>query len=129
MLKTELNGANSSASRSQEGLNGGAPNTVIKGLVIDGFANTDGIGILPDSGTLRNVRIEGNFVGTDPSGTQALGNHPDGVSLFQTSDSTVGATRPISATSSPATSLLASTSKALPSRAARRTTTPCKATS
>jgi len=56
------------------GLSVYAPDVVIRGLVVNGFSW--GIGA---AGNASNTRIEGNFVGTDPSGTKALGNTYDGI--------------------------------------------------
>ncbi len=46
-------------------------NITVRGLVINRFS-ADGIRIAAGLGT--NNKVEGNFIGTDPSGTQALGN-------------------------------------------------------
>ena len=84
-----------SLSNHKGGLTVGAPNSVVKGLVINrlpGFM--PGIEVSPfESGnTPNNVRIEGNFVGTDPSGTLDEGNGGPGVNLTGASGSTVGGT-------------------------------------
>jgi CSLREA domain-containing protein len=88
-LVMELNG---SAAGSADGLEIGAGGggSVIKGLVINRFSN-QGIDVLSDAPT--NVRIEGNFVGTDPSGTTALPNRGDGIEM-DASDSAVGGSTP-----------------------------------
>jgi CSLREA domain-containing protein len=71
VLKIELDGSGGdSASGSRSGLRIGAPNSVVRGLVINRFSYS-GISITNQS---KGVRVEGNFIGTDPSGTQALGN-------------------------------------------------------
>jgi hypothetical protein len=68
---------------------------VVKGLIINRFALTDGIGIVPmgdatvSDEDVRDVRVEGNFIGTDPTGTLDRGNL-SGKALFAASDSTVG---------------------------------------
>jgi hypothetical protein len=55
----------------------GSSENVIRGLVINGFSG-DGIVVSGDTSSgatvANNNRIEGNFVGTDPSGEQDLGN-------------------------------------------------------
>jgi CSLREA domain-containing protein len=64
--------------------------SVIKGLVINRFG--EGIDIHGD--TVGN-RIEGNFIGTDPTGTIAKGNTDDGVNIFGgASENVVGGTTP-----------------------------------
>jgi len=79
---------------------------------------------------VRNVRVEGNLIGTDPAGTPDRGNL-SGIALFAASDSTVGGASPSSATSSPAKPGRASSSKALAavSVPVARTTTRSGATS
>ena len=68
-----------------------ASNSVIKGLVINSFG--EGVQVINATGN----RIEGNFVGTDPSGTQDLGNG-GGVTIFSggvtvpSTNNTVGGT-------------------------------------
>jgi len=71
---------------------------VVKGLVINRF-NSDAIDIEPGRGqgpedVLTNVRIEGNFLGTDPSGTIDRGNGLNGVFIFDGSYNTIGGTSP-----------------------------------
>ena len=73
-----------------------ASNSVVKGLVINNFPGIP-IEIAPDDNpsvtneVVKNVRIEGNFVGTDPTGTLDKGN-AGGVDLFAASNNTVGGT-------------------------------------
>ena len=93
VLKVQLNGT----SVSQSGLRiSGSSGSVIKGLVINRFG-ANGIQIFGDS--IGN-RIEGNFIGTDPTGTLDRGNHTNGVSAFSdggvTSETVVGGTTPAS---------------------------------
>jgi hypothetical protein len=77
------------------GLKVAAPNSVIKGLVINRVSGR-AIEITPESLTdvVTNVRIQGNFIGTDPSGTLARPNGVTGVgvSLLSVSENTVGGT-------------------------------------
>jgi len=70
------------------GLTVSAQNSVVKGLVINRFAEQDAISVRPQA---TNVRIEGNFLGTDPSGTTARGSDV-GVFILGASDNTVGGT-------------------------------------
>lgn len=86
----ELDGSNAG---SAAGLRITTSNTVVKGLVINRFS--DGIVV---SG--NDNRVEGNFIGTDPSGTIDLGNRANGVFLIfstgqlVTSNNTIGGTSP-----------------------------------
>ena len=68
-----------------------ASNVVVRGLVINDF-NTGvggGTGIFTEG---ANTRIEGNFIGTDPSGTLARFNGGDGVSVSGLNATVGGAT-------------------------------------
>lgn len=87
VLKVELDGTNVP---SENRLEIGASNSVIRGLVINRF----GVGIAIPSDFVGR-RIEGNFIGTDPTGTLDQGNAIDGVSIFAGASETVvgGSTR------------------------------------
>ncbi len=96
-LKVVLDG--SAAGSGADGLRiEGASNSAIKGLVINRFSS-DGIDVLGGgaSGTV-GTRVEGNFIGTDPTGTLDRGNGQDGVSVFaqDVSQTVVGGTTPAS---------------------------------
>ena len=84
VLLIELDG--SSTGSFSNGLPIRASNVVVRGLVINGFAT--GIGT---SGA--NTRIEGNFIGTDPSGTIERGNRSEGVAVLGL-NATVGGVMP-----------------------------------
>jgi CSLREA domain-containing protein len=85
-LKIELNGANAGSSSS--GLTVGAANSVVKGLVINSFSR---VGIYITGGT--GSKVEGNYVGTDATGTQDLGNVFHGVAIGDDApNNTVGGT-------------------------------------
>ncbi|HEX5700918.1 MAG TPA: hypothetical protein VFX77_09735, partial [Rubrobacter sp.] len=86
-LLIELNGTDAGAASGLQ-IGAGGSGSVVKGLVINRFSN-QGIDVFSSSAALTNVRIEGNFVGTDPSGTEALGNRGDGIEM-DASDSVVG---------------------------------------
>jgi CSLREA domain-containing protein len=88
-LMIELNGGAAGAADGLE-VGAGGSGSVIKGLVVNRFAN-QGIEVLFDGPT--NVRIEGNFVGTDASGTAALPNRGDGIEM-DASNSVVGGSTP-----------------------------------
>jgi CSLREA domain-containing protein len=65
-----------------------ATGSVLRGLAINRFTN--GISIV----NARGVRVEGNFLGTDPSGTLDRGNGNSGVFYNNAVDSTIGGTVP-----------------------------------
>jgi len=83
VILIELSGASNTGSFS-EGLDIETSNVVVRGLAINRFFN--GINIEPGTG----VKIEGNFIGTDPSGTLDRGNTNDGVQINGGSKHTVG---------------------------------------
>lgn len=85
-LLIELNGKNTIS----RALNIFTSDTVVKGLVINRFTNI-AIEVAPFGDLLTDVRIEGNFIGTNAAGTSDLGNLV-GVDLFATANSTVGGT-------------------------------------
>lgn len=91
-LLVQIDGTNAGRDSASGGLTINASNTVVKGLVINRVTNSPGIEIAPGAfgEVVRNVRIEGNFIGTDPSGTLARGNGLAGVDLFAVSESIVG---------------------------------------
>ena len=74
----------------QEGLIIDASNVVVRGLAINRFL-AHGINVVGGAGT----RIEGNFLGTDASGTLDRGNSASGVNIeFGSRQATVGGTEP-----------------------------------
>jgi CSLREA domain-containing protein len=85
-LTIQLDG--SAAGQSAVGLYVAAPDVVVKGLVINRF-EFEGILVGPKA---ANTRIEGNFVGTDPSGTKAPGYSGTGVVVW--GGATVGGPEP-----------------------------------
>jgi hypothetical protein len=71
---------------------GGLAMTIlVKGLAINRFAGS-GISITCGSATNASVVIQGNRIGTDPSGTQALGNGTGVYSLWSPAHVTIGGT-------------------------------------
>jgi len=88
VLNIELNGTNANGGTALDISN--SSGSVIKGLAINRFG--EGISIEGDSGANR---IEGNFIGTDPSGTLNRGNTDDGVNIFDgASRNVIGGTTP-----------------------------------
>src|SRR5882672_5453171 len=84
----ELDGA--SAGTGVTGLTITAGNSTVEGLVINRFS-IDGIDLLT-SGATDNL-VEGNYIGTDISGTKSLGNKSNGVVIWtNASGNTVGGT-------------------------------------
>jgi hypothetical protein len=87
-LLIELDGTNAG---STGGLVIGAKGSVVRGLVINRF-QFSGVNITGDG---AGSKVEGNFIGTDPSGTtQDRGNRASGVTLGTTSNNVVGGTTP-----------------------------------
>jgi len=83
----ELDGTSAGPNADGLFLDGGAPNSVIRGLVINRFED-NGIRLGGQKST-----IEGNFIGTDPTGTLDRGNDHNGV-LVQSVNDTIGGTSP-----------------------------------
>ena len=82
----ELDGTNAGAGA--EGLDIDAANSIIRGLVINRF-DDDGIDI--DSGP-TGILIQGNYIGTNITGTVALGNSNDGIDIDGSGSHTIGGT-------------------------------------
>lgn len=78
----ELNGTNAGGS----GLYISGGNSTVRGLVVNRFDN--GIVLEINGGNV----IEGNYIGTDVSGTLDLGNNSDGVVIFDTPNNRIGGT-------------------------------------
>ncbi|MDP8901274.1 MAG: hypothetical protein M3N33_09065 [Actinomycetota bacterium] len=87
VLRIELDGTFVS---SGSGLDINASNSAIRGLVINRFGDH---GIQIDRCITDGHKIEGNFIGTDPGGTQNLGNDGNGV-VACSGSTTVGGTSP-----------------------------------
>jgi len=87
VLLIELSGAGAPGTRGLHVKGGGS---TIRGLVINRFtgAHPAGSAITLDTG--GGNFIEGNFVGTDPTGTLALGNQVDGVRIAFSPDNVIG---------------------------------------
>ena len=75
------------------GLDIAASNCIVQGLVINSFQSRSGIHV--SGSTSQNNVIEGNFIGTDPTGTVARPNGGGGVFLENgPSNNTIGGTTP-----------------------------------
>ena len=79
----ELNGAG--AGSGSDGLTISAADSTVKGLIVSGFGG-EGISV-----TGNDVVIQGNYIGTDSTGTVADGNTGDGIFVYST-DNTIGGT-------------------------------------
>ncbi|MCO6412446.1 MAG: DUF4347 domain-containing protein, partial [Thiogranum sp.] len=79
----ELNGTIAGAAAS--GLHIESDNSTVRGLVINRFGE-EGIQILMGNGNT----IEGNYIGTDVSGTVDLGNIAQGISIVLSTDNVIG---------------------------------------
>lgn len=86
-LKIELSGANAGATAT--GIRMRSWNSVVQGLTIDRWG-ANGVKLTNGS----NSTIEGNYIGTDTTGTQDLGNGKYGVWLNGASNNMVGGTTP-----------------------------------
>src|SRR5205814_10319166 len=89
-LLIELDG--SSAGAGADGLVLSGSHITIRGLVINRFS---GNGILIGGAGDTDNFIEGNFIGTDPTGTLSQGNGAAGI-LVLTNDNRIGGTTPAS---------------------------------
>jgi CSLREA domain-containing protein len=95
VLKIELNGENAEPEASASGLFIRASDSVVRGLVINRFGGI-GLQIGGPGADAQDNRVLGNFIGTDATGTEDLGNGGRGVVIFRegTSANTVGSDRP-----------------------------------
>ncbi|NIM95021.1 MAG: PKD domain-containing protein [Anaerolineales bacterium] len=94
VLKIELDGKYAGTGTNGLHITGG--NTTIRGFVINRFLSSTG-GIhgngIRIAGSEGNI-IEGNYIGTDVSGSIDLGNGGDGVYIYQVSTNTIGGSTP-----------------------------------
>ncbi len=88
-LLIELDGSN--AGSSADGLQINGSNVVVRGLVINHYFSA--IQIFSSDVPTDNNRIEGNFIGTDPTGTQAAST-VFGVDVREGKNNVVGGTSP-----------------------------------
>jgi titin len=85
--RIELDG--SGAGSGADGLQITAGNSTVKGLAIHNFSGVFAGIFLNGAG---GNTIVGNFIGTDPTGTQALGNAGNGVLILNSTNNTIGGT-------------------------------------
>ena len=88
-LLIELDGINVSGLRYDSGLTISAGNSTVRGLVINRFGDA-GIHLHGEGGNT----VEGNFIGTDVTGTEARGNFGHGVFIESVPDNMVGGSTP-----------------------------------
>jgi CSLREA domain-containing protein len=88
VMLIELHGG--SAGIGADGLILNAGGSTIRGLVVTGF---DGSGIVVQGGPGGNV-IEGNFIGTNPTGTAASLNDNDGIDILDSPSNRIGGASP-----------------------------------
>ncbi len=82
-----------SAGNTIGGTTAGAGNVISGSYGIDGVDGNDaGVGVLIEGSAASGNLVEGNFIGTDKTGTIALANVIDGVSIFGASGNTIGGT-------------------------------------
>jgi hypothetical protein len=123
VLKIQLSGANAGAGAA--GLKVTAADSTIRGLVINRFR---GGGVVLEGAGAADNRIEGNFIGTNASGTRPMGNNDAsnfpgyGVQIRDGFGNLVGGTGPVRATSSRPTAMVS------PSAEPGRRTTGSRAT-
>ncbi len=86
ILCVQLNGSSAGSSR---GLVITAGNSTVRGLVINRFSS-DGIWLDANDSNL----VEGNFIGTDATGTSALPNGGNGILITHSSNNMIGGTTP-----------------------------------
>ncbi len=95
VLLIELNGANLGGSGTlYPGLHINASNCIVRGLVINRFPGS-GISLGISTTTITGNLIEGNFIGTNSAGAQALGNS-DGINISFSNSTAIGGTAPAS---------------------------------
>jgi hypothetical protein len=58
------------------------------------ISGNDGAGVFVSNSGASGNRIKGNFIGTDASGSQPLGNSSDGVAISEAANNVVGGTSP-----------------------------------
>jgi hypothetical protein len=87
-ITIELNGANAGAAANGITLGAGSGGSTIDGLAVNRFSS-NGILVQSDGNT-----VEGNFVGTNPTGTAAEPNQNDGIRIDGGKNNIIGGTTP-----------------------------------
>jgi hypothetical protein len=93
VLKIELDGSLTGFQAQASGLEITGGGSTIRGLAINRF-HRSAISIGTANVVRGGNRIEGNYLGTDTTGTIALGNRADGVNIFNSFGNTVGGNSP-----------------------------------
>jgi hypothetical protein len=88
ILFIQISGTAINSSANPSGLIIGGGNSIIRGLVINGF--TSGIAI----GSLGANVIEGNFIGTNTAGDASFGNRSAGITIGDSSNNKIGGSDP-----------------------------------
>jgi hypothetical protein len=95
VLLIEIHGADAGET---SGLVINAPDTTVRGLVVNGFqmgqSSTTGRGIVALGSANTNIVIAGNYIGVDPSGTQAVPNENLGIFILTPVGARVGGADP-----------------------------------
>ncbi len=94
VLLIELNGSGLGGSSLVSGVQINSSNCTVRGLVINRFQGA-AVFLSSPSGTTTGNLVEGNFLGTDPSGTLRLGNN-DGIDISFSTNNVIGGTTPAS---------------------------------
>jgi hypothetical protein len=93
VLQIELNGTNlNGGAILHPGIQIAASNCTVRGLIINRFPG-DGVFLSTGGGQTSGNIIDGNFIGTDSTGTQALGNN-NGIQITFSTNNTIGGTSP-----------------------------------
>ena len=98
-----------------QGIDIHAPNNTVGGITAASrnvIASNSSSGIYIYNTNATGNLVEGNYIGTDATGTVALGNHNDSITIDEAPDNTVGGTGAARGTSSPTPTTAASTSTA-----------------
>src|ERR1019366_5713465 len=97
LIGTDITGTNAAGCHGNGITLLNAPSNTVGGLTLAAanlITDNTGSGIAISGGAAQFNTVQGNFIGTDPSGTVALGNGNGGVNLTTISNNTVGGLAP-----------------------------------